>query len=124
MAMPVLDIYRKTQVRTAPPSELLLMVYDVAVRSTERAIKCMENGHVAEANRHLLKAQAAVDELNGALDFEVGGRIAQNLASLYDFIKSSLIKANLRKDPDSLKDSLRLLIDLKDGWIKAIDRIK
>jgi flagellar protein FliS len=58
------------------------------------------------------------------LDFEVGGRIAQNLASLYDFIKSSLIKANLSKDPDSLKDSLRLLIDLKDGWIKAIDRIK
>lgn len=119
MALPVSEMYKKMQVKTAPPTELLLMTYDVAIKSTERAIAAMKEGDGAEANRHLLKAEGAIDELNAALDFEVGGRVARNLSSLYDFIKSSMVKANIKKEVEPLLHCLRLLTDLRDTWAKA-----
>jgi flagellar protein FliS len=74
------------------------MMYDGAIRFCNQAKGAIKEDNYNEANRLLQRAQDIVDELNFSLNMEAG-EIANRLRSLYDFINSKLIEANVNKDP-------------------------
>jgi len=58
-----------------------------------------------------------IDEgLNASLDKKVGGELAQNLSSLYEYMGSRLLTANIKNDVAALDEVARLLTDLKSAW--------
>ena len=59
-----------------------------------------------------------------SLDFEVGGQIATELNSLYDFIMHQSTKANTQIDAEPLRGCLRILNTLYEGWSEAIQSLK
>jgi flagellar protein FliS len=63
-------------------------------------------------------------ELSNSLDFEVGGEVAKELASLYDYILYSSTQANIKIDKGYLEGCLKVLNTLYDGWTEAIKNIK
>ena len=46
----------------------------------------------------LRKAIALIDQLNGTLDMERGGQVAENLRSLYEYMMARLTLANATND--------------------------
>jgi flagellar protein FliS len=56
------------------------------------------------------------DGLNASLDKKVGGELAQNLSSLYDYMVMRLTQANMNNDLAALDEVARLLNDLKGAW--------
>ena len=63
-------------------------------------------------------------ELNNSLDFEVGGDIAKELSSLYDYILFSSTQANIKIDAEPLEGCLNVLTTLYEGWSEAIKGLK
>jgi flagellar protein FliS len=116
--------YKKTSVRTASKEQILLMLYQAAIKSCKKAIKAIDNKNIADKGEHIGKLQDIVIELNNSLDFEVGGDIAKELASLYDYIMYSSTQANINIDKQPLEGCLQVLTTLYDGWTEAVKLLK
>lgn len=107
--------YRQTQVETAGPLELIIMMYDGAIRFCNQAKMAIEEKNYFEANRLLQRVQAIVDELNFSLNMDAG-EIAINLRKLYDFILEKLVEANIKKDTALIDQMVYLLSELRSSW--------
>ena len=77
--------YKKTQIETATPLQLVVMLYDGAIVNAQRAIEAIRSGNVEQKSQAVDKTLAIVGELQATLDMEQGGDIARNLNSLYTY---------------------------------------
>lgn len=116
--------YKKTAVSTASKEQILLMLYQAAIKNCKKAIEAIEARDIAKKGEHIGKLQDIVIELNNSLDFEIGGDIAKELSSLYDYILFSSTQANIKIDPEPLEGCLKVLNTLYDGWQEAIKQMK
>ncbi len=112
--------YQKQQVETASPEELLLLMYDGAIRFLNVARKAIEEKNIEKTHNNLIRAQHIVTELMASLDMEIGGEVAQNLFRLYDYLHYRLVQANIKKDTAMIDEVLTHLRSLKETWEQAI----
>lgn len=116
--------YKSTAIQSASREKILLMLYEGAIRFTKLAIKACEEKKIADKGLYIGKTYDIIMELNNTLDHKVGGEIASNLEQLYMFMTDQLTKANIKNDPDPLRNVLKILETLYDGWSKAVEKIK
>lgn len=116
--------YKETQVVSASREKLLLMMYEGAIRFTKMAIKATEDKNVPERCNAIGRVYDIVMELNNTLDHKVGGEIALHLEQLYMYITDQLTQANLKGDVEPLKNSLKILETLYEGWVVAVEKMK
>ena len=98
------------------PHQMITMQLDGAldrIASAKGAIARKEISHKGEL---LSSAIAIVDSLRASLDYKRGGEISNKLGSLYDYIESGLVKANMTSDVEVLEEMSALLNELKLGW--------
>ena len=112
--------YRTAAVKTATPGQLVLMLFDGAMRNLATALAGFEVGEVGarneQINNHLLKAQAILLELRSSLDLKAGGEFAERMFALYEFMLSRIQTANLAKDPEPIRVVEKLLGEVRDAW--------
>lgn len=113
--------YQQNQIFTASKEQILLMLYDGAIRFTRQAIMASEAGNQVQKLERISKALAIIVEFSNTLDHEVGGQIAADLDGLYQFMIRELGTARRDDTGKSLKTVEGLLIDLRDTWAQAID---
>ncbi len=114
------DSYRKTQIDTASPEALILMLYDGALRFITQAEDAFEAKNNEQISNSLLRVQAIITELMTSLDKEKGGEIAANLERLYLFFLEKLTDSNLKKDPEPMRQVKPLIEDLRNTWAEAM----
>lgn len=116
--------YKNTSIQSASREKLLLMLYEGAIRYTKQAIKAAEEKNIAERGMNIGRAFDIVMELNNTLDHKVGGEIALHLEQLYMFLMEQFTKANISGSPEPLRASLKILENLYEGWVQAIEKLK
>jgi flagellar protein FliS len=109
--------YRQVQLETASPIELIVKLYDGAIRFVAMSEKALVNKDYNAANTWLLRAQDIIDELNYNLNMDTG-EIAQNLRDLYIYFNKTLMEANVKKDSRDLKTIIEMLTSLRDAWTR------
>jgi flagellar secretion chaperone FliS len=110
--------YRESAILTAPPEQLVIMLYDGCHRFLLQAISAMREGSFAEAGERLGRATAIIDELQCTLDLAVGD-VAQRLAGIYVFSRRHLAEGLCERDPEKFAQVDRLLGQLRDAWAQA-----
>lgn len=113
--------YRKNAVNGASPLQLVVMLYDGALRFMEAGKHAMAHRDVPKQNESLQRAQKIVMELMACLDMEQGGEIATNLMALYTYVLNELIDANVLDKPEGIDRSIRVMSDLRDSWVQVED---
>ncbi len=108
--------YKATQVQTATTGDLILLLYDGAIRFLSRARLAIEEGRLDAASDDLVRGQNIVLELHTGLDYEQGGKLAQNLSALYVFMYQALLRANLKKDVQEIQTVIRMLDQVRGAW--------
>jgi flagellar protein FliS len=119
--------YQTQAILTASPGQLVLMLYDAALRFLAQARAALEGDQndwrrFEVINRNLQKAQNIIAELQGTLNHEAGGEVAANLERVYDYYNRRLIEANFKKDPAPVIEVEGLLRELRDGWAEMLHR--
>lgn len=119
--------YQTQSILTASPGQLVLMLYDGALRFLAQAqagfeLPASDLSRIEKINTNILRAEAILRELQSNLDMERGGELATNLNRLYDFHLEQLFRSNLRKDPAPLLETERLLRSLRDGWAEMLQK--
>ena len=115
--------YKQTSVKTANRGQILIMLYESAIRNVKKAADCIDRNDIPGKGMAIVKAHDIVNELNNTLDFETGGEIAKNLERLYMFISEQLIKANLENKKEPLQHVQKLMETLLEGWRVAVDQV-
>ena len=110
--------YMGQMVNTANPQRLLVMLYDRLVLDVQRAVEAQNNADFAAAGQQLLHAQEIVLELNSSLRHDVWEG-SEKLASIYTWLHSELVRANIERDPKITEDCLAILTPLADAWRQA-----
>lgn len=114
--------YRKTQIETASPEALILMLYDGALRFISQAEIAFEDKNLEQTSNLLLRVQAIFSELMTSLDKDKGGEIAENLERLYVFFLEKLGEANIKKDPAPMLEIKPLIQNLRNTWEQAMQK--
>lgn len=117
--------YRANSVLTASPGQLVLMLYDGALRSLsiarEAFARPVEDARRIEIiNTQLLKAQNIISELQGTLNHEAGGEFSKTMERLYDYYVRRLTEANMRKQEEPVIEVERLLREVRDAWSEML----
>lgn len=114
--------YLHNQIFSASPEQLLIMLYDGAIRFTRQAILGAEENNLEMMTYGIRRAMAIITEFSNTLNHEIGGAIAGNLDALYTFMIRELTLANLRRDAEKLRVVENLLTSLRATWVEAIAR--
>ena len=108
--------YRQTEAQSRTPLELVVMLYDGALRFLAQAREAIERHDIPARREALSRTLAIVGELQATLDMERGGDIAVELDRLYGFANARMFEAAQHNDPAAIDDVCRVLTTLRDGW--------
>lgn len=121
---PYLKQYKKNQVETASPEQILIMLYDGAINFLNKAKINLAEGDDDQFHLNMLKCKNIIAEFMDTLDLEQGGQWALTLFNLYKYLRKITLKADVAKDLNGIDEVLNHLIGLRDTWLKAIEIAK
>ncbi|MEV6849969.1 flagellar export chaperone FliS [Actinoplanes sp. NPDC051411] len=112
------DRYLRDSINTASPAKLLIMLYDRLIVDLAQGEEALRAGDRERANDRLTHAQDIVLELRTSLDVEAWSG-APGLASLYGWLLTELIGANIGRDVDRVAACRALIEPIRDAWNEA-----
>ncbi|MSU83939.1 MAG: flagellar export chaperone FliS [Pedosphaera sp.] len=116
--------YRQVATKTATPGQLVLMLFDGALRFLDKALVGFDLDDPLDSNlainNNILKAQEILRELNMSLNMEKGGEFATTMRRLYNYYDLQLSQSNLRKDPSGVELVIRLLSVIRGAWAEML----
>ena len=118
------NAYKKASVNTLDQNKLIIMLYDGAIKNANFAVQYMESGEIEKVHDSLIKTKNIVTELLATLNMDQGGEIAKNLKSLYSFMFSQLIEANMEKKTAPVLTVIDLLKELRGAWVQIKEKKK
>jgi flagellar protein FliS len=113
--------YTESAVMTASPEQLVVMLYDGAIRFLRQSAEAMRAGNREQSRNRMRRAEEVIDELNWSLDMS-HGEVPQGLRSIYLFAKRQLVRANIDGDADRIDGVGRMLADLRESWVTIAER--
>lgn len=116
------DEYLTTEVMTASPQKLQLMLVEAALRQCERTRRMWSEGKDDLASESLTRTQEIVTEILASLNYAEHPELAQRIAAVYNFVFRSLVTAHVRKDEKCLADAVRVLEIERGTWRELAQR--
>jgi len=118
------NAYKKASVNTLDQTKLIIMLYDGAIKNASFAVEHMKSGQIEKVHDCLIKTKNIVTELMATLNMDRGGDIAKNLQSLYSYMFSQLIEANMNKKTEPVVVVIDLLKELRAAWTQINSKKK
>jgi flagellar secretion chaperone FliS len=119
MTMDASSAYRHSDGHSAGPVRLVIMLYEQLVKDLQRALAAMERKDIACRTNELDHALRVVGQLQGTLDMEQGGEVAENLHNYYGNLRGLLLHAQIRVAPDILQKQIQILLELREAWVQV-----
>jgi flagellar protein FliS len=113
--------YKKQKVLGAEREEILLLLYDEAIKQLQMAEKSILDHQIEGKAAGLSKGLNIIMELQSSLDPKVGGEIAANLNRLYEYMMVQLTLANYKGNIEAVREVLKLLKELRFAWGVAVE---
>jgi flagellar secretion chaperone FliS len=114
--------YRESTVLCATPAQLVVMLYDGARGFLRQAASAMRAGEVERAHDKLRRAEQVIAHLDGVLDDEQGGELAEQLHAIYGFCLTYLHRARWGLEADKLDAVAGMLGELRESWVEIAHR--
>ncbi|MFN8008437.1 MAG: flagellar export chaperone FliS [Terriglobia bacterium] len=115
-------IYQEIQVNTSTGLNLVVMLYDGALRFISQAKNAIQERQYADKAMALDRALAILGELQSTLNLEEGGEIAKSLDRLYTYMSERLLEASAKLDTRILDEVTKLLRTLNSAWTELAQR--
>jgi flagellar secretion chaperone FliS len=112
--------YRQIATQTAPPGQLVLMLFDGAIRFLERSLEGFSYTDPGERNltihNNIQRAQDIIRELRYSLNLEAGGELAETLRNLYAYFERRISESNHKKRREGIDEVVGHIKELRNAW--------
>ena len=112
--------YRENQIMTASREQILLALYDGAIRFAQQACDAIAARDPAAKGKAIGRAIAIVGELNGTLDHGKAPELCANLSSIYNYMLARLNEGSAKMQTAPIEEVIGHLQGLRETWQKAI----
>ncbi|MDD2568446.1 MAG: flagellar export chaperone FliS [Clostridia bacterium] len=109
--------YQKQAVSTMSKGELLLKLFDVALKNIKYASILLKEKDYEKAEIYINKSSRIFNHLCLILDRKYS--ISLELYQIYRFLNQEIIRANINRDAEILDKILPLVQELHDTWAEA-----
>lgn len=116
------NVYQQVEVNTCNKLQLVVMLYDGAIRFLSEARTAILTKNVRAKAVALDRALAIIGELQSTLQLEEGGDVAASLNSLYNYMNESLLLASAEMDAKPVDHVIRLLKTLNSAWTEIAQK--
>jgi len=116
------DNYLTTEVMTAPPQKLQLMLIEGAIRFGQQTRDLWREKRDEQALESLVRCRRIVTEIIGSVKPE-GEDLARNVRSIYAYLFRLLTEANRERSEKKLADALRILEIERDTWRAICEKL-
>lgn len=114
--------YKQQSVMTMTEGEMINLLFESAVNRLNKGILCLEEKDFQGSNTAFKKAESIFTHLSSTLDMQY--EVSKNLAALYDFFYRRIMEANVKKDPEPIREILPMIIELKDSFVQADKNVR
>lgn len=116
--------YNNSKVLTASPAELVLMLYEGAIKFANIAILAIEQNDVQKAHTNIIKTERIIDHFRATLDMKYP--VAQDFDRVYEYLQRRLLEANVKKDKEIMEEVCGHIRSMRDTWkeVMRINRTK
>src|SRR4051812_14544696 len=115
LATQAVNVYLQTEVQSRTSLELVVMLYDGALRFVAQARSAIECKDIRARQMAIKRTQAILSELQSTLDMKQGAEIARSLDGLYVYISGRLVDASFKQDVGPIDEAAQLLSTLRDA---------
>lgn len=115
------NAYFQTKVSTTDQGQLLIMLYDGALRYLAQARDKILAKDYAGKGVLISKVIDIINELSSSLNLEKGGSLATNLNNLYILCTARLLQANLKMNVESLDSVTQILSGLRSAYAQIVE---
>ena len=108
--------YRRVESESRSPLELVVMLYDGALRFLGDASAAAARGDLRARAHGVSRVLAIIAELQSTIDLEKGGAVADQLDDLYTYITARLLDVAIKNDATAIDEARKLLTPIRDAW--------
>ncbi len=112
--------YANNKILTATPGELVLMLYEGAIKFCNIALDAIEKGDVEKTHNNIVKVENIITEFQSTLNHKYP--VAKDFEQVYAYLQQRLTEANIKKDQDILNEVLEHLRGMRDTWKEVMKR--
>ena len=112
--------YTQTQTETASPERTMVLLFEAALRNIRLGAASLEAGMRGEAADRFGKAGEIVMGLHGALEHAQAPELCAQLAGLYVFVATRLVKAAASADLLAAREAERTLVPIVEAFQTAV----
>ena len=106
--------YQNSKIMTASPAELILMLYDGAIKFSNIAVAAIEKNDIEKAHNNIIKTERIINEFRSSLDKKYP--VSKDFDVVYVYLIRRLHEANIKKDAEILEEVLKHLRTMRDTW--------
>ncbi len=115
--------YLATEVFTAPPQRLQLLLIEGAIRYLHKTKALWEQGKIEKGYEFLAQARAIIAEILGGLRKDILPEVTRRVAAVYTFLYTRLVEARARQDIQKLDEIIRVLEIERETWSEVCRRL-
>ncbi len=106
--------YQNSKIMTASPAELILMLYDGAIKFSNIAVAAIEKNDIEKAHNNIIKTERIIQEFRSSLDKRYP--VSNDFEAVYVYLIRRLHEANIKKDAEIMEEVLKHLRTMRDAW--------
>ncbi len=107
--------YRRVQIATADPTQIVVMLYEGAISNLNQTQRLLGTDD-AKALERVARTQEIINYLRSVLDHQRGGEISANLERLYEYMRDKLNETLIQRTPAPVGEVIHLLGILLEAW--------
>ncbi len=108
--------YNRSSIETASKLELVIMCYEKAVLCLQKSKEHIRDKEFTKKAEKIRTTLNIITELQANLNLDKGGTIAKRLDSLYTYLTSRILLADIQKNLAIFDECINILSELKSGW--------
>ena len=117
-----MSIYQETAVNTANSLQLVVMLYDGAIRFLNQAVAAIQARDMHTKATTVDKALAIVQHLSLTLDTGKGKKVADDLDQLYNYVTDKIVEGSGKLETKEFQEAIKVLTILRSGWAELAER--
>jgi flagellar protein FliS len=110
--------YRQSTAFGASPVGQVVALYDTILRDLHRAMAAIAAGEVEERVAASNHALLVIGELQGVLNFELGGESARNLDNFYNVARKMIVQASIKCSRETFQEAISMVTRIRSAWAR------
>jgi len=115
--------YRAMAAQGATPLRLVILLYDQAIADLHSALSALARGDIEGRTRMINHAFLVIGYLQGTLNKDHGGKVAEDLERFYGKLRAGLVQAQFRQSEARLRRQLADLMKVREAW-EHVDQLQ